>query len=84
MTNTELKLPACCAAIPPEELDTLTGGAPAWMHTAVRKAKDVLRPYKPYIKIGMELAGAFVSIMAQLEIAKDAAKEINAILSTLD
>ena len=80
MKHTTLKLPAQCTAIPPEEQEALLGGAPAWMHTLVRKAKDVLRPYKPLIKESLKasltIAAAFVNIMLEVSVAKDAAAEL--------
>lgn len=49
MKDTMLRLPAQCAALTPEEQLLVEGGAPAWMHTMVRRAKDVLRDRKSVV-----------------------------------
>lgn len=60
----ELKFPAQCAVIPAQEQEIISGGAPAW----VGEAKEELRPYwqkaKPYLALGLELAKAFVQVVA--------------------
>ena len=80
MKDTMLRLPAQCAALTPEEQLLVEGGAPAWMHTMVRRAKDVLRPYKPFIKESIKatftIMAAFVNIMLEVNVSKDAAKEL--------
>ena len=55
-----LKFPAQCTVIPAEELEQVSGGAPAW----VGALKDQIRPYwrkaKPYLAFGIECGKAFV------------------------
>ena len=54
-----LKFPAQCTVIPAEELEQVSGGAPAW----VGELKDQIRPYwqkaKPYLAFGIECGKAF-------------------------
>ena len=51
----KLKLPAQCAAIPQEELESICGGAPAWFENTVTAVKNTLRPAKPYLKAAWEV-----------------------------
>ena len=48
-----LRFPAQCTVIPAEELEQISGGAPAW----VGALKDQIRPYwqkaKPYLAFGI-------------------------------
>ena len=80
MNDTMLRLPAQCAALTPEEQLLVEGGAPAWMHTMVRRAKDVLRPYKPFIKESLKasvtILAALANIALELSVTRDAAKEL--------
>lgn len=59
-----LKFPAQCTVIPVEELEQVSGGAPAW----VGELKDQIRPLwhqvKPLLSYGVELGKAFVQIVA--------------------
>ena len=59
-----LKFPAQCTVIPAEELEQVSGGAPAW----VGELKDQIRPYwqkaKPYLAFGIECGKAFVQVIA--------------------
>ena len=59
-----LKFPAQCTVIPAEELEQVSGGAPAW----VGELKDQIRPYwqkaKPYLAFGIECGKAFVQVVA--------------------
>ena len=59
-----LKFPAQCTVIPAEELEQVSGGAPAW----VGALKDQIRPYwqkaKPYLAFGIECGKAFVQVIA--------------------
>ena len=51
-----LKFPAQCTVIPAEELEQVSGGAPAW----VGELKDQIRPYwqkaKPYLPLASSAA----------------------------
>ena len=80
MKKNTLKLPAQCTALSPEEQLLVEGGAPAWMHTMVRKARDVLRPYKPLIKESLKasvtILAALANIALELSATRDAAKEL--------
>lgn len=59
-----LKFPAQCTVIPVEELEQVSGGAPAW----VGELKDQIRPLwhqvKPLLSYGVELGKAFVQVVA--------------------
>ena len=59
-----LKFPAQCTVIPAEELEQVSGGAPAW----VGELKNQIRPYwqkaKPYLAFGIECGKAFVQVIA--------------------
>lgn len=59
-----LKFPAQCTVIPAEELEQVSGGAPAW----VGELKDQIRPLwhqvKPLLSYGVELGKAFVQVIA--------------------
>lgn len=59
-----LKFPAQCTVIPAEELEQVSGGAPAW----VGELKDQIRPLwhqvKPLLSYGVELGKAFVQVVA--------------------
>ena len=59
-----LKFPAQCTVIPAEELEQVSGGAPAW----VGELKDQIRPYwhqvKPLLSYGVELGKTFVQVIA--------------------
>ena len=59
-----LRFPAQCTVIPAEELEQVSGGAPAW----VGELKDQIRPYwqkaKPYLAFGIECGKAFVQVIA--------------------
>lgn len=54
-----LKFPAQCTVIPAEELEQVSGGAPAW----VGALKDQIRPYwqkaKPYLAFVQVIAAAY-------------------------
>ena len=80
MKKTMLKLTAQCTALSPEEQLLVQGGAPAWMHAVVRKAKDALRPYKPLIKESLKasvtILAALANIALELSATRDAAKEL--------
>ena len=58
-----LKFPAQCTVIPAEELEQISGGAPAW----VGELKDQIRPYwqkaKPYLAFGIKCGKAFVQVL---------------------
>mgnify|MGYP003200641043 CR=1 FL=1 len=64
-----LKFPAQCTVIPAEELEQVSGGAPAW----VGELKDQIRPYwqkaKPYLAFGIECGKAFVQVIAATSMA---------------
>ena len=59
-----LRFPAQCTVIPVEELEQVSGGAPAW----VGELKDQIRPSwqkaKPYLAFGIECGNAFVQVVA--------------------
>lgn len=59
-----LKFPAQCTVIPVEELEQVSGSAPAW----VGELKDQIRPYwqkaKPYLAFGIECGKVFVQVVA--------------------
>ena len=63
-----LRFPAQCTVIPAEELEQVSGGAPAW----VGELKDQIRPLwhqvkqkaKPYLTFGIECGKAFVQVIA--------------------
>lgn len=59
-----LRFPAQCTVIPAEELEQVSGGAPAW----VEELKDQIRPLwhqvKPLLSYGVELGKAFVQVVA--------------------
>ena len=59
-----LKFPAQCTVILAEELEQVSGGAPAW----VGELKDQIRPLwhqvKPLLSYGVELGKAFVQVVA--------------------
>ena len=78
MTNDKLKFPALYVRLSGNEQETLGSGAPAWMHTAIRKAKDVLRPYKPFVRTALAVAGPAVEILVQLGVIVNAAQEMEA------
>ena len=52
-----LRFPAQCTVIPAEELEQISGGAPAW----VGELKDQIRPY---LAFGIECGKAFVQVIA--------------------
>lgn len=58
-----LRFPTQCTVIPVEELEQVSGGAPAW----VGELKDQIRPLwhqvKPLLSYGVELGKAFVQIV---------------------
>lgn len=59
-----LRFPAQFTVIPAEELEQVSGGAPAW----VGELKDQIRPLwhqvKPLLSYGVELGKAFVQVVA--------------------
>ena len=63
----KLKLPAQCAAIPQEELESICGGAPAWFENTVTAVKNPLRPAKPYLKAAWEVLMVTVAGIKELD-----------------
>lgn len=79
----ELKLPAQCTCIPPEEQQQLCGGAPAWMTDFVADVKETLRPYQPYFQyawkvlmVGMSCASVLVDTYSYAKVIVDSLREI--------
>lgn len=78
-----LRFPAQCVQIPPEEQQQLCGGAPAWMTDFVADVKETLRPYQPYfdlawrvLMVGMSCISVAVDTYDYVKIMVTSLKEI--------
>lgn len=58
-----LKFPAQCTVIPAEELEQISGGAPAWVGALKDQIRSLWHQVKPLLSYGVELGKAFVQIV---------------------
>lgn len=59
-----LKFPAQCTVIPAEELEQVSGGAPAWVGELKDQIRTLWHQVKPLLSYGVELGKAFVQVVA--------------------